>query len=1534
MPLAIGAIVGGLVGSAIGSAFGAAALGWAIGSLIGQFLFAPSNDQVFSGPRLENTSAAVSNIIGSPIQIVYGTTRVPGSIIWSNNITERKIVDKESSGSGSSKSTSTTITYEYYLDFAVAICEGTIKAIKKIWANNKLIYDTTGAVVQEPWLDFELFTGETDQRHSSYMKDILVANGDVSSSDQIPAHRGLAYIVFKQFKLEAYGNRAPYNIDFEVVGTGTISYPEKALYTGGRAVGSGDVYSGGEVAWQWGGIQQVDNDLSYIYTATPRLRAGWSVRYTYGAPEAGWEVLETPPEVLAYAWLVLNGDLTIARDSLTASHTFVAFNREGDIVTHFFRLMQSDGNGDSYIAIFDPELNVKSIRYAGQHDYGSFVYYNHRGFFLDKYWVAIETEANWRRYKWMDCSTSYIPTGVTPKYDYYVEVLTNANPPTTDFPNNSDVIGAVAPYYIFANSSTYPNHLGGSVINKYNNKKEVATWVAWNSTDANTRVTDALVYQFTDESFALRNTQYARMKLYVEPWFYLRTSDYPSYSSLGCSDETNYSYLDNIYPPNTIINHDGGHWIIFGLRGVSSDSILPNQYGLCAAWLPTAASVPTKWIQTTFGTGSSTVGAYTQSGQPDNEGYYDSKADKWFIRSLSNTSIIWFDFGEETWYQRYTSKLGTANYSGAPYHIGNYRFIVPEFDSSEPQLQDWFKHDKLIDLQAPASTSVTLAQVITDMSSRAGLDTDTYLDVTGITSINVDGFSIRDRETARKSMEDVALPYFVDPVVSDWKLKYVKRGEVTGGYIIPYNDLGCTESDYIEPYSLALPEENNLPKEIDFRYLGALNNYQVSHQRDARHSKATNSDDKQTISTFVVMSDNKAKEAATRFLRNAWVNSKRLSFTIPKKYSYLEPTDIIQIVTTKDLLITARIVEVFNTYNTLEVSAELEAYEAYEDRDYSEFTAGFDSSDLQKIPIIAMSSAFIIESYPMNDLFDEGYDYQTEGYIYLGAKSYYSNWPGATIYFGDSPNTLVESSDLTVPCYEGTITAQTGTLYNILDTYQAYSYVDKLNTITVEFRTDPLLTSLTEEEALQGGQNVLWIDNSSFGELIVAQTVVDNTGGSYTFSNLYRGRYGSHTRIPNNSTSSVGERVILITPTTIARGSVPYGTFDVTYYYKISTQGLNPESVKTENHYYRALYNDSKPSRVYKPISDSSGITFTWVPIISHTVPTLKTPASSLETDPATALGVVDDRYKVRMEQLDGTLLREVENVSARTYTYTNADMTTDGVSSDSAMLVRVYPISKIRTYDTVYHDKIIYLPNSLYKAINAATTSDCQMCFEFNDTTGGTFTSQIGSDTLTTETGSALSIRKGGITTYTRKSGSYFFTKGNRFSTTSTTSGADSKNFSFFVVFKVNQSDTSNTTSTMHFLTRDGGGIYGQHAYAIQTNSSRAVTFDADTNTSVALGTTGETLAVLLTVDNEESVNWQRETIYVNGVQVSQETATSFVSAWSGEFLFGDTQLNANWQSYSELQISAFAYWNYKLSATEAAAVDKVYRYNGGFKI
>jgi hypothetical protein len=203
-------LVMGIAGAVVGSFFGMPELGWIVGSTLGSIL-----DPVVitsEGPRLADLKVQTSTW-GKMIPIVYGRARVAGNVIWSSDIRETKHTDDSGKGGPQQE----TIYYTYAMDAAVSICAGPVFGIRKIWANNKLIYNNDPSagpqtLIENDRNDIFIYTGtETQLPDPTLEADKGVGN--------VPAYRGQCYVVFTDFQLADYGNRIP-NFEFEVVQKG------------------------------------------------------------------------------------------------------------------------------------------------------------------------------------------------------------------------------------------------------------------------------------------------------------------------------------------------------------------------------------------------------------------------------------------------------------------------------------------------------------------------------------------------------------------------------------------------------------------------------------------------------------------------------------------------------------------------------------------------------------------------------------------------------------------------------------------------------------------------------------------------------------------------------------------------------------------------------------------------------------------------------------------------------------------------------------------------------------------------------------------------------------------------------------------------------------------------------------------------------------------------------------------------------------------------------------------------------------------
>ncbi|WP_396189777.1 phage tail protein [Flavobacterium sp.] len=211
----------GLAGAAVGSFFGMPALGWAVGSMLGAALF-PTKGPTTEGPRLSDLQVQTSTY-GTVIPQVYGSARIAGNIIWSTN---KKETRHEETQGGKGGPTATSVTYTYAIDLAVAICEGPITGIRRIWANSILIYDASstgsaGSIISSKGFfagsssnygSLEVYNGSEDQLPNATIQSQMQPGADT------PAYRGTAYVVFSNLQLADFGNNVP-QLEFEIVNT-------------------------------------------------------------------------------------------------------------------------------------------------------------------------------------------------------------------------------------------------------------------------------------------------------------------------------------------------------------------------------------------------------------------------------------------------------------------------------------------------------------------------------------------------------------------------------------------------------------------------------------------------------------------------------------------------------------------------------------------------------------------------------------------------------------------------------------------------------------------------------------------------------------------------------------------------------------------------------------------------------------------------------------------------------------------------------------------------------------------------------------------------------------------------------------------------------------------------------------------------------------------------------------------------------------------------------------------------------------------
>lgn len=191
---AAGSSLGGAAGGSL-LGLGAASLGRAAGGIAGSII----DQQILGRGSAPVATGRVDRIRvqrageGDPIPRVFGRMRVAGQIIWASRFRER-LTESEGGGKGGG---ARGASYSYTISFAVALCEGRVSRMGRLWADANEVSPSDfvhrlhdGSELQDPDPLIEAIEGDA------------------------PAFRGLAYIVFEDVDLTPFGNRIPqFNVE-------------------------------------------------------------------------------------------------------------------------------------------------------------------------------------------------------------------------------------------------------------------------------------------------------------------------------------------------------------------------------------------------------------------------------------------------------------------------------------------------------------------------------------------------------------------------------------------------------------------------------------------------------------------------------------------------------------------------------------------------------------------------------------------------------------------------------------------------------------------------------------------------------------------------------------------------------------------------------------------------------------------------------------------------------------------------------------------------------------------------------------------------------------------------------------------------------------------------------------------------------------------------------------------------------------------------------------------------------------------------
>lgn len=399
-------------------------------------------------------------------------------------------------------------------------------------------------------------------------------------------------------------------------------------------------------------------------------------------------------------------------------------------------------------------------------------------------------------------------------------------------------------------------------------------------------------------------------------------------------------------------------------------------------------------------------------------------------------------------------------------------------------------HIAIYTRQNVLTNGTTTAQAIVEelLGESLKLGTSDY-DASALAAITVRGYQLDRPLSIRASLEPLGRVFFFDLVESDYQIQAVVRGGASA-VTIPAADLAAHEEGGSSPTPVQVTRTHDLelPRRVTLKYHSPALDLQPNVQYAGRI--ATNTDQRANFDTTIVLSDDEAAEVTDSILRQKWLEREELEFELSIEYLDLDVGDVVTIVTDRATYV-VRITS---------VRYDLPGKQSY--RGVPERSATWTSTNVGGTPTfeaavveqIGPTNLKLIDG-PLLRATDDDYGF------YAAAGGFISGWQGATLHKSSAG---IDYTQIATLLNEATIGFATAALGD-----GPTEVIDTTNTLNVKLVNDKTLSSATEQQVRNGERNNAVLRAGSRWEVIGFIDASLESDGSYTLSNLIRGRKGT-----------------------------------------------------------------------------------------------------------------------------------------------------------------------------------------------------------------------------------------------------------------------------------------------------------------------------------------------------------------------------------------------------------------------------------------
>lgn len=1234
-----GAVLGGIAGyftGGLADVLVGAGLGFSIGGMVGAELFPVKGPTVY-GSRIGDLTITASTY-GVVRPVVFGNAQVAGNVIWGTPIQEISTTTEVGGGGGGKGAGSkggggNEVNYTYTATFALALCQGPIDQVVRIWMNGAIVYDISsgtsealGTDTSDPIatavdsinagnsanspINFRFYPGSSTQ-----LPDSLIEAAE--GVGNVPGYRGLCYLVFDSLLLTNFGDRIP-NIQVEVTTSSVESNSFQELSRGefaptyqmvlDSALGA-DVAVREAQAGYFGFLPGPDHPTEENVLETNislTTGAGISVTFTNG----------TVPDLFtsyASAALAIN-PLTLTGYVWGESPTgIVEFDLQTMEVTAEFSLDYIIGSYNTWDSV---DITGTTPLFVGfdQNLYG----------LLDNDVMRVNPSTMTNGTMISLGSDDNIGSPFAPN------IATLAAPLGLVGPNGTQNFTVVAGGNMFHvrivelgyTFSATGNSFSGMCPGEYGSMSGTAFITGLTSTFLGAGGgADLFIDQIT-------------------------ASVSVSVGLTGVDYSTGFNY-ENVFllDPATINPAATGWEFVSGPCFDPTDNSIVFS-GQVSIGLDTGPSYFMKW--------SATGGLIYATEYPNSLAAVGSGASS----DLREGSFAVFT-GETALQFDLASGAVTGIFpwvltaSGAQVYSGAFNSIL--LAGSGPLV--WEK----IAVGQLSSVPPSLATVVSGVCTLADMDSSLY-DVTQIAEIPIDGFVMSQRTTAINVLTPLMQLYQIDVVETDYKLVFQPRGgdivATIAQDVMVRPESGNHDNSQSEPYTEMRIQEMDMPMRYTVTYVDETVQYQPNTQSAKRTvfpNRSMYSDQQIDLQVGLVMTPEAAAQQAEILLYATWLARHTFKCTLPPDFWYLNTADPITL--TLDSGYSARFrIGAFDT--GINGATECTLYGETDGQHVSTAPGQGGNIPPNVVPYFVQTKFFLLDTPLLRDIDDTA---GTAIRAYWAAAPYASGTWAAAQLQGSADDDMWNTLDIE------SNTCAWGTIDDALPNAVGCMHVRESDFIIVSMEQGGAsLASCTYTQLANGANAAAVFKTNGDVEIIGFLNVTALANNNYMLMGLARGQRGTDTMADGHGAS---ELIVFLSTTTVDPITLPLAIRGASGFYRAVTAGTLPSSAPVTTQTFQGR--DQMP---YAPVQvaatfSGSDVVLTWNRRNRLTGNLVASVADYLLNEQAESYSI--DIYDALAETVVRTL-----TATSPTVTYTAAEITADFGGAITTLNVSVYQLS------------------------------------------------------------------------------------------------------------------------------------------------------------------------------------------------------------------------------------------------------------------